>query len=30
MGYRSSTNPKVLTSSDVMDLVTLDWRNEIN
>jgi hypothetical protein len=30
MGYRSSTNPKVLVSSDVMDSVTSDWRNEIN
>ena len=30
MGYRSSTNRAVLTSSDVIDSVTLDWRNEIN
>lgn len=30
MGYRSSINHVLLTSSDVMDSVTLDWRNEIN
>jgi hypothetical protein len=30
MGYRSSTNPEVVTNSEVMNLVTLDWRREIN
>jgi hypothetical protein len=30
MGYRSSTNRAVITSSDVINSVTFDWRKEIN